>query len=124
MGQPLAPFLSSSCTADWCSSSAAQILPAIQPAVKHVKIFIRSPLWLLPDISTDQGQFTLEEIETFVKDPAATMKLRKSNESTMNSIFSYGTAKHKQRGEADRVQAFTFEALPYKHNAKPCFNLR
>ncbi|ERF71610.1 hypothetical protein EPUS_00599 [Endocarpon pusillum Z07020] len=69
-------------------SSAAQILPTIQPVVKHVKIFIRSPLWLLPDISSDQRPFTPEEIEKFVQNPNATIKLRKLNETTMNSIFS------------------------------------
>lgn len=86
---------SSTREANSCSSSAAQILPAIQPLVKHVRMFIRSPLWLLPDISTDQGRFTEEEIETFVKDHSTTMKLRKSNETTMNSIFSKYTMKCK-----------------------------
>ncbi|KAF7507823.1 hypothetical protein GJ744_010124 [Endocarpon pusillum] len=69
-------------------SSAAQILPAIQPIVKQVKIFIRSPLWLLPDISSGQRHFTPEEIRIFKNDPTATLELRKLNETTMNSIFS------------------------------------
>ncbi|KAJ2983969.1 hypothetical protein NUW58_g6159 [Xylaria curta] len=69
-------------------SSGAQILPAIQPTVKNVTIFIRSPTWLLPDISTNAEQFTKEEIEKFVREPETVLKLRQDNERTMNSIFS------------------------------------
>lgn len=69
-------------------SSAAQILPAIQPVVKSVAIFIRSPAWLLPDISTEAGQFTPDEIAKFVSEPDTVHQLRQDNERTMNSIFS------------------------------------
>lgn len=69
-------------------SSAVQILPAIQPVVKSVTIFIRSPTWVLPDISTEAGQFTPEEIQKFVEDPQTVLELRQNNERTMNSIFS------------------------------------
>lgn len=69
-------------------SSAVQILPAIQPIVKSLKIFIRSPTWVLPDISKEASAYTSEEIARFVKDPKAVFELRKKNEQTMNSIFS------------------------------------
>lgn len=69
-------------------SSAVQILPAIQPIVKSVTIFIRSPTWVLPDISTEAGQFKPEEIEAFVQSPQMVLDLRRENERTMNSIFS------------------------------------
>ncbi|KAH7323069.1 monooxygenase [Stachybotrys elegans] len=69
-------------------SSAVQILPAIQPIVKSVTIFIRSPTWVLPDISEQSKQFTPQDIETFVNNPDAVMELRQDNERTMNSIFS------------------------------------
>ncbi|KAI3002567.1 hypothetical protein CBS147346_5793 [Aspergillus niger] len=69
-------------------SSAVQILPAIQPIVNRVKIFIRSPTWLLPDISTEAGKFPEEQIEHFVNDPESVTALRKDNERTMNSIFT------------------------------------
>lgn len=69
-------------------SSAVQILPTIQPIVKSVTIFIRSPTWLLPDISTEAGKFAPEQIKNFVQDPRLVMKLRQDNERTMNSIFS------------------------------------
>ncbi|KAI1342701.1 FAD/NAD(P)-binding domain-containing protein [Xylariaceae sp. FL0016] len=69
-------------------SSAVQILPTIQPIVKNVTIFVRSPTWVLPDISTEAGQFSAEEIERFVNEPETVLKLRQDNERTMNSIFS------------------------------------
>ncbi|KAL2280752.1 hypothetical protein FJTKL_12265 [Diaporthe vaccinii] len=69
-------------------SSAVQILPAIQPIVKSVTIFIRSPTWVLPDISTEAGQYKPEEIEAFVESPQKVLDLRRENERTMNSIFS------------------------------------
>ncbi|KAG8159088.1 hypothetical protein KVR01_010749 [Diaporthe batatas] len=69
-------------------SSGVQILPAIQPIVKSVTVFVRSPTWVLPDISTEAGQFSPEEIEKFKREPQTVMKLRQENERTMNSIFS------------------------------------
>jgi cation diffusion facilitator CzcD-associated flavoprotein CzcO len=69
-------------------SSAVQILPAIQPIVKSVTIFIRSPAWLLPDISTEARVYTKEEIEKLVREPDVLLKLRQENERTVNSIFS------------------------------------
>jgi cation diffusion facilitator CzcD-associated flavoprotein CzcO len=69
-------------------SSAVQILPAIQPLVKSVTIFIRSPVWVLPDISVEAGQFSPEQIKEFVEHPEKVLALRRENERTMNSIFS------------------------------------
>jgi cation diffusion facilitator CzcD-associated flavoprotein CzcO len=74
-------------------SSAVQILPAIQPVVKEVTIFIRSPAWVLPDISTEAGDYTPEEIAKFMREPETVLELRQNNERTMNSLFSR-LAKH------------------------------
>ncbi|KAL3466456.1 hypothetical protein BJX64DRAFT_302167 [Aspergillus heterothallicus] len=69
-------------------SSAVQILPAIQPIVKSVTIFIRSPIWVLPDISSEAGKFSAEQIEQFVAEQEKVLALRQENERTMNSIFT------------------------------------
>lgn len=69
-------------------SSAVQILPTIQPLVRSITIFIRSPIWVLPDISAEATNFTQEEIENFVNNPQTVLELRQNNERTMNSIFS------------------------------------
>ncbi|KAF3063483.1 putative sterigmatocystin biosynthesis monooxygenase stcW [Daldinia childiae] len=92
-------------------SSAVQILPTIQPIVKNVTIFIRSPTWVLPDISTEAGQFTREEIEKFKEEPETVLELRQTNERTMNSIFSLylkGTVLQEQcktllKGEMEKI---------------------
>jgi cation diffusion facilitator CzcD-associated flavoprotein CzcO len=69
-------------------SSAVQILPAIQPIVQKAKIVIRTPSWMLPDISTETSTFTPDQIREFVEKPEVLMALRQENERTMNSIFS------------------------------------
>lgn len=69
-------------------SSAIQILPAIQPVVNKVKIFIRSPTWVLPDISSEAGEYSQEQLTQFINHPEKVQSLRQENERTMNSIFS------------------------------------
>ena len=69
-------------------SSAVQTLPAIQSIVKRVKIFIRSPVWVLPDIGTEAATFKSEELQKFKDEPHSLMEMRQNNERTMNSIFS------------------------------------
>lgn len=68
-------------------SSAVQILPTIQPIVNSLKIFIRSPTWVLPDISNEARAYTPDEIEKLVNEPETVFELRRKNERTMNSIF-------------------------------------
>jgi cation diffusion facilitator CzcD-associated flavoprotein CzcO len=69
-------------------ASSVQILPTIQPHVKSVKVFIRTPRWTLPSVNSKKGKFSPEEIEKFVSDPDSVMKLRLENERTLNSFFS------------------------------------
>ncbi|KAI1106978.1 monooxygenase [Jackrogersella minutella] len=70
------------------SSSAVQILPAIQPIVKRAKIFIRSPVWVLPDISSESGKFSPQQLQGFINNPQSVLEMRQNNERTMNSIFT------------------------------------
>ena len=69
-------------------SSAVQILPQIQPQVHHLTTFLRSPLWILPNIASQQQNYTAEEIDHFVSNPETLTILRKRNEAVANSIFS------------------------------------
>ncbi|CAI6335336.1 unnamed protein product [Periconia digitata] len=69
-------------------SSALQILPAIQPTVKSVVNFVRSPIWVLPTISAGSSKtFTKADMEEFRENPDKHIALRMYNESVMNSIF-------------------------------------
>ena len=70
------------------SPSGIQVLPAIQPVVKTLTAFIRSPAWVLPTIGTAQRVYSREEIEVFAEDPEKLTAHRKANETMMNSIFS------------------------------------
>ena len=80
-----------------CSrSSAVQILPAIQPIVESLTTFIRSPLWLLPAIAKEQGNYSKELIEDFQTNPKSLIQLRKINETVVNSIFCELVQKIKQ----------------------------
>lgn len=69
------------------SSSALQVLPAIQPKVKNIVNFVRSPIWILPTISSGAKNFTKDEILGFGTHKDRHTALRKYNESVMNSIF-------------------------------------
>ncbi|KAI1305542.1 FAD/NAD(P)-binding domain-containing protein [Xylaria venustula] len=69
-------------------SSAVQILPAIQPIVRKAKIIIRTPSWVVKDISTGAAVLTSNQIEDFIKKPEVLMALRQENERNMNAIFT------------------------------------
>jgi cation diffusion facilitator CzcD-associated flavoprotein CzcO len=68
-------------------SSALQVFPAIQPSVKRVINFVRSPIWVLPTISSAPVDFTKEDIREFGMFPDKHMGLRKYNETVVNSIY-------------------------------------
>jgi cation diffusion facilitator CzcD-associated flavoprotein CzcO len=72
---------------DFDSSSALQVLPSIQPKAKHIINFVRSPIWVLPTISSGAKTFTKEEILSFATQRDKHTALRKYNESVVNSIF-------------------------------------
>ncbi|OJD29100.1 fad nad-binding domain-containing protein [Diplodia corticola] len=70
-------------------SSAIQVLPAIQPHVKSLTTFIRSPTWIAPPIgSSGQREYTEEEKEAFRTQPGALLAHRKEIEDGMNRYFA------------------------------------
>ena len=70
------------------SASAVQILPAIQPVVKSVTNFIRSPTWITSLVAHGQHYYTEEELADFATKPDHLMAVRKANEKVVNSLFS------------------------------------
>lgn len=72
---------------DIYSSSAIQILPAIQPQVKRLTTFIRGATWLTAVFGEEQHRFTDEEKKKFATDHQSLLKFRKVGESSMNGIF-------------------------------------
>ncbi|KAL0258018.1 hypothetical protein SLS55_007189 [Diplodia seriata] len=70
-------------------SSAIQVLPAIQPHVKSLTTFIRSPTWIAPPIgSSGQREYTEEEKHVFKTQPGALLRHRKEIEDGMNKYFA------------------------------------
>ncbi|UPL03045.1 hypothetical protein LCI18_013979 [Fusarium solani-melongenae] len=69
-------------------ASSAQILPAIQPIVNTVKVFVRTPRWSLPSVSSKEGKFVPAERQRLANDPDAVLNLRLENERTLNSFFT------------------------------------
>ncbi|OQU96347.1 hypothetical protein CLAIMM_02442 isoform 3 [Cladophialophora immunda] len=75
-------------------SSAIQIVPSLQPVVKKLVNFIRSPTWITPEFSESLAKdgrdtrFTPEEIERFNKDKSHFLQYRKLVQNTGSSSFS------------------------------------
>lgn len=85
-------------------SSAVQALPAIQPFVDKVTIFIRSPSWFLPQIDAKRGLYSGEEIRRFASNPDLVTKIRQGNERVMNSIFSEVSIQDVHGAEVDESE--------------------
>jgi hypothetical protein len=83
-------------------SSAIQIVPSIQPDVKHMTAFIRSSTWISPNFAAehtkDGGNFkySAEELQEF-EDPDKLLAYRKKIEHGFNKLYrglQYGTPEH------------------------------
>jgi len=102
-------------------SSALQVLPAIQSLVKRVVNFVRSPIWILPTISSAANDFTKEQIRTFRAFPDKHMALRKYNETVVNSIYrKVQTASRGNIALMPCIQRFTLQVLSYRLISKRC----
>lgn len=86
-------------------STSVQIVPALQPKVKNMKVFMRSPTWISPpfgggvleedlrkgDNKDEPGKrqytFTEEDKQRFRDDPEYHLMFRKRIEAEINSLF-------------------------------------
>ncbi|PFH50242.1 hypothetical protein AMATHDRAFT_4151 [Amanita thiersii Skay4041] len=68
-------------------SSAIQVLPAIQPKVRELTTFIRTPTWVVPTFRLSQRNFSDEERQRFTSEPGVHLKYRKELECLINGIF-------------------------------------
>ncbi|CAG9953894.1 unnamed protein product [Clonostachys rosea f. rosea IK726] len=111
-------------------SSAIQILPSIQPIVKQLTTFIRSPTWISPNFaaqfaSADGKNFTYseEQLKDF-EDPEKLLAYRKKIEHDFNKLYKglqYGSPEQEYFKEAslkimnERLQGkkeFTEKLIP------------
>ena len=91
-------------------STGIQILPAIQPDVKHLTTFIRSPTWITPGFAAEHTptgdganfKYSEEQRALWRKDPEAYFKYRKQMEEEFNLAYNFTNANselQKQRHE-------------------------
>ncbi|KIV89927.1 hypothetical protein PV10_07284 [Exophiala mesophila] len=91
-------------------STGIQILPAIQPDVKHLTTFIRSPTWITPGFAAEHTptgdganfKYPDEQRALWRKDPEAYFKYRKQMEEEFNLAYNFTNANselQKQRHE-------------------------
>ncbi|KAH7153042.1 hypothetical protein EDB81DRAFT_790348 [Dactylonectria macrodidyma] len=85
-------------------STSVQIVPALQPEVKHMKVFMRSSTWISPPFGNStleslkdnpneqpgkrQYTFSEEEKQKFRDDPEYHLRFRKGIEAEINSLFA------------------------------------
>ena len=76
-------------------SSGIQMVPALQPKVKHLKHFIRGRMWLSPEYARSEVdkrtkesnfKFTEDEKQSWHKDPAEYLNYRKSLEAEVQGF--------------------------------------
>lgn len=68
-------------------SSGIQILPALQPKVKKITAFMRSPTWISPPVGNEQRAYSAEEKRQFKEHPEELTKLRKTIELKQHGLF-------------------------------------
>lgn len=68
-------------------SSGIQVLPAIQPLVEKVTVFMRSPTWVSAFPGMESRQYTDEEKRRFAEEPGNLLAYRKGIECSNNNIL-------------------------------------
>lgn len=100
-------------------SSGVQIIPSIQPQVKKLTAFLRSPVWVIPGIgSTHSGpggtnfQYSREQIQKFKDDPEEYDRYCRDVEGALNKRF---TLMHResadQKNSRDNVSSMMSDQL-------------
>ncbi|KID76808.1 Flavin monooxygenase-like protein, partial [Metarhizium brunneum ARSEF 3297] len=117
-------------SADWrgksvavlgCGSSGIQIIPTIQPDVKKLITFIRTPTWITAGLAQSKAgpgganfAFSEEQKQTFRGDPKAYMGYRKDIESELNSRFKFPPQIIKDSPEQEEAVRFTVNGMKEK----------
>ncbi|KAJ9615416.1 hypothetical protein H2200_001491 [Cladophialophora chaetospira] len=68
-------------------SSGIQILPALQPDVKKITTFMRSPTWISPPVGNEQRAYTVKEKSQFKDHPEELTKIRKEIDLKQHGLF-------------------------------------
>ncbi|OAA59737.1 Flavin monooxygenase-like protein [Niveomyces insectorum RCEF 264] len=101
-----------------CGSSGIQIVPTIQPDVKHLTTFIRTPTWITAGFAQSKAgpggsnfKFSEEQKKKFRTDPKAYLQYRKEVEQELNVRFKFIIKDSPEQAEAVR---FSIEEMTSK----------
>ncbi|KAL1964138.1 hypothetical protein VTN77DRAFT_7226 [Rasamsonia byssochlamydoides] len=94
-------------------ASSIQIVPSMQPYVKHMDVFVRTGVWFAPVIEglSQDYVYTEEEKRMFREDPAKLVEHAKSLESQLNTawdLFLYGSKAQKMAEERPKERMAKF----------------
>ncbi|KXJ85358.1 hypothetical protein Micbo1qcDRAFT_223282 [Microdochium bolleyi] len=86
-------------------ASSIQVVPKLQPAVKRLEVFVRSPTYILPTVgfgiesATYNQTYTQEQIDQFTQDPEYYRDFRKRIEQQMNENFAGSIKSSKEQAK-------------------------
>ncbi|KAJ5783021.1 cyclohexanone monooxygenase [Penicillium paradoxum] len=90
-----------------CGSSGVQIVPTIQPKVKSLTTFIRTPTWITAGFAQSHAgpgganfEFSEEQKKIFREKPDEYLRYRKEIEGELNQRFKFIIANSKEQAEA------------------------
>ncbi|PWY84381.1 cyclohexanone monooxygenase [Aspergillus eucalypticola CBS 122712] len=90
-----------------CGSSGVQIVPTIQPKVKSLTTFIRTPTWITAGFAQSHAgpgganfEFTEEQKKTFRENPEKYLEYRRAIEGELNKRFRFVIVDSKEQAEA------------------------
>ncbi|KAL4891195.1 cyclohexanone monooxygenase [Aspergillus ambiguus] len=90
-----------------CGSSGVQIVPTIQPKVKSLTTFIRTPTWITAGFAQSHAgpgganfEFSEEQKRNFRESPDDYLKYRKEIEGELNKRFKFIIADSKEQADA------------------------
>ncbi|KAL2419678.1 FAD-binding monooxygenase tazF [Exophiala dermatitidis] len=96
-----------------CGSSAVQIVPTIQPEVKDLVTFIRSPTWITAGYAQSKAgpggsnfHFSEEQKQKFRADPKSYLEYRKDIEHELNSRFKFIIKDSPEQEEARQFSVY------------------
>ncbi|KAH8684375.1 hypothetical protein BGZ60DRAFT_397427 [Tricladium varicosporioides] len=87
-------------------ATGIQVVPKLQPKVRNLEVYMRSPTYILPSVgfgvesSTFNEPYTMEERQRFRSDPLYYKKFRKAIEQQMNENFASSIKDSSAQNEA------------------------
>lgn len=101
-------------------ASAIQLVPALQPEVSHVDVYIRTPSWItgalgVEEENTTNRDYTEPEIQRYVNDAKYSLDQRKAMEAEFNGMYrAFFKSSPEQKDLRRRLDSRMRELIPDK----------